>query len=154
MRWNRLFPSNVNILIWRALKKRLPNRYNLDKRGIDLDSVRCPLCNNDIEMEDHVFVSGPIVTDLSEKVLRVLLGYGRVWPDMAGSCRDMAGSSWICPGLAGIWPGLAGSWPDMATSSRIWPGLAGNGRFLPGCGQVLPGCGRVLPGYLSFTWFP
>ncbi|GJS86409.1 RNA-directed DNA polymerase, eukaryota [Tanacetum coccineum] len=33
----------------------VPTRVNLDKRGIDLDSVRCPLCNDDIETKDHVF---------------------------------------------------------------------------------------------------
>ncbi|GKA47256.1 putative RNA-directed DNA polymerase, eukaryota, reverse transcriptase zinc-binding domain protein [Tanacetum coccineum] len=35
----------------------LPSRVNLDHRGIDLDSVRCPLCNDDIETETHAFVN-------------------------------------------------------------------------------------------------
>ncbi|GJR06205.1 RNA-directed DNA polymerase, eukaryota, reverse transcriptase zinc-binding domain protein [Tanacetum coccineum] len=37
----------------------LPTKANLDKRGIDLDSVLCPMCNNDIEMESHILVSYP-----------------------------------------------------------------------------------------------
>ncbi|GJW13825.1 RNA-directed DNA polymerase, eukaryota, reverse transcriptase zinc-binding domain protein [Tanacetum coccineum] len=49
MRWNKLLPSKVNILAWRIANKRLPTRANLDKRGIDLDSVLCSMCNNDIE---------------------------------------------------------------------------------------------------------
>ncbi|GJU73340.1 RNA-directed DNA polymerase, eukaryota, reverse transcriptase zinc-binding domain protein [Tanacetum coccineum] len=33
-----------------------PTRLNLDKRGIDLDSVLCPICNDNSESEDHIFV--------------------------------------------------------------------------------------------------
>ena len=62
-RWNKLLPTKVNILTWRVLNKRLPTRFNLDRRGIDLDTVRCPLCNNDIETEDHIFVKCPIAID-------------------------------------------------------------------------------------------
>ncbi|GKB64361.1 RNA-directed DNA polymerase, eukaryota, reverse transcriptase zinc-binding domain protein [Tanacetum coccineum] len=32
-------------------------------RGIDLDSVRCPMCDDAIETEDHIFVSCPIAKD-------------------------------------------------------------------------------------------
>ncbi|GKC36351.1 retrovirus-related pol polyprotein from transposon TNT 1-94 [Tanacetum coccineum] len=56
-RWNKILPSKVNILAWRVLLHRLPTRVNLNHRGIDLDSVRCPLCNDDIETETHVFVN-------------------------------------------------------------------------------------------------
>lgn len=56
-KWNKLLPSKVNILSWRIANKRLPTRANLDKRGIELDYVLCPMCSNDIEMESHVLVS-------------------------------------------------------------------------------------------------
>ncbi|GJU50880.1 RNA-directed DNA polymerase, eukaryota, reverse transcriptase zinc-binding domain protein [Tanacetum coccineum] len=59
-RWNKLLPSKVNILVKRIANKRLPTRANLDKRGIDLDSILCPMCNNDIETESHILVSCPI----------------------------------------------------------------------------------------------
>ncbi|GJT65337.1 RNA-directed DNA polymerase, eukaryota, reverse transcriptase zinc-binding domain protein [Tanacetum coccineum] len=62
-RWNKLVPSKVNILTWRVLNKRLSTRFILDRRGIDLDTVRCPLCNNDIETEDHIFVKCPLAID-------------------------------------------------------------------------------------------
>ncbi|GJR41057.1 RNA-directed DNA polymerase, eukaryota, reverse transcriptase zinc-binding domain protein [Tanacetum coccineum] len=62
-RWNKLLPSKVNILTWCVLNKRLPTRFNLDWRGIDLDTVRYPLCNNDIETEDHLFVKCPLAID-------------------------------------------------------------------------------------------
>ncbi|GKC56537.1 RNA-directed DNA polymerase, eukaryota, reverse transcriptase zinc-binding domain protein, partial [Tanacetum coccineum] len=62
-RWNTLLPLKVNIFIWRTTNKRLPTRANLDYRGIDLDSVRCPMCDDAIETEDHIFVSCPIAKD-------------------------------------------------------------------------------------------
>nr|GEX85103.1 reverse transcriptase domain, reverse transcriptase zinc-binding domain protein [Tanacetum cinerariifolium] len=37
--WNKLVPKKANIFIWRMLKGRLPVRGELDRRGIDLDSV-------------------------------------------------------------------------------------------------------------------
>ncbi|GJV11628.1 RNA-directed DNA polymerase, eukaryota [Tanacetum coccineum] len=62
-RWNILLPLKVNIFIWRTTNKRLPTIANLDYRGIDLDSVRCPMCDDAIETEDHIFVSCPIAKD-------------------------------------------------------------------------------------------
>ncbi|GJY54257.1 reverse transcriptase domain, reverse transcriptase zinc-binding domain protein [Tanacetum coccineum] len=47
----------------RTTNKRLPTKANLDYRGIDLDSVRCPMCDDSIETEDHIFVSCPIAKD-------------------------------------------------------------------------------------------
>ncbi|GJR66773.1 reverse transcriptase domain, reverse transcriptase zinc-binding domain protein [Tanacetum coccineum] len=41
MLWNKLVPKKVNIFVWRALKGRLPVRVELDKKGVDLDSVLC-----------------------------------------------------------------------------------------------------------------
>ncbi|GJU73336.1 RNA-directed DNA polymerase, eukaryota, reverse transcriptase zinc-binding domain protein [Tanacetum coccineum] len=55
-RWNNILPSKVNISSWRIFHRRLPTRLNLDKRGIDLDSVLCPICNDNPELEDHIFV--------------------------------------------------------------------------------------------------
>ncbi|XP_071703962.1 uncharacterized protein [Rutidosis leptorrhynchoides] len=46
---NGLVPKKVEVFIWRARLGRLPVRFELDKRGIDLNSVRCPICDGDIE---------------------------------------------------------------------------------------------------------
>ncbi|GKF18083.1 RNA-directed DNA polymerase, eukaryota, reverse transcriptase zinc-binding domain protein, partial [Tanacetum coccineum] len=47
----------------KSLGKRLPTRANLDYRGIDLDSVRFPMCDDAIETEEHIFVSCSIAKD-------------------------------------------------------------------------------------------
>ncbi|GKD33802.1 RNA-directed DNA polymerase, eukaryota, reverse transcriptase zinc-binding domain protein, partial [Tanacetum coccineum] len=51
--WNKLVPKKVNIFVWRALKGRLLVRVEHDRRGIDLDSVLCPCCNNFVETCAH-----------------------------------------------------------------------------------------------------
>ena len=56
IRWNKTIPIKVNIFSWRLCVDRLPTRCNLDKRGLDLDSIRCPMCNDDLETAQHVFV--------------------------------------------------------------------------------------------------
>ncbi|PWA66455.1 reverse transcriptase domain, Reverse transcriptase zinc-binding domain protein [Artemisia annua] len=55
-RWNKYIPIKININTWRVANERLPTRVNLDKRGIDLHSVRCPVCDDDLEIENHIFV--------------------------------------------------------------------------------------------------
>ncbi|XP_071718450.1 uncharacterized protein [Rutidosis leptorrhynchoides] len=53
---NFLVPKKVEIFIWRVLNKRITVLTELDKRGIDLHSVRCPICDDDIETIEHSLV--------------------------------------------------------------------------------------------------
>ncbi|GKB30495.1 RNA-directed DNA polymerase, eukaryota, reverse transcriptase zinc-binding domain protein [Tanacetum coccineum] len=69
-RWNKLVPIKVNISSWRVVHARLPTRVNLDVRGIDLHSVRCPLCDDDVEMEVHLFISCKIAKETWSNVLK------------------------------------------------------------------------------------
>nr|GEX51293.1 ribonuclease H-like domain-containing protein [Tanacetum cinerariifolium] len=43
---------------------RIPTRFNLDTRGIDLHSTRCPICDVAIEISQHLFVEYPIVVHI------------------------------------------------------------------------------------------
>ncbi|XP_071712558.1 uncharacterized protein [Rutidosis leptorrhynchoides] len=65
---NNLTPKKVEIFVWRARKKRLPILIELDKRGIDLHSVRCPLCDGDIESVDHSILSCKLASEVWSKV--------------------------------------------------------------------------------------
>ncbi|XP_071729080.1 uncharacterized protein [Rutidosis leptorrhynchoides] len=65
---NYLVPKKVELLIWRVLKRRVPVRIELDKRGIDLDSVRCPLCDDVVETIEHAFIFCRHSMDLWERV--------------------------------------------------------------------------------------
>lgn len=66
--WNKLVPKKVNIFVWRALKGRLPVREELDKRGIDLDSMLCPSCNNEVESCAHCLVTCDLARSVWDKI--------------------------------------------------------------------------------------
>ncbi|XP_071728076.1 uncharacterized protein [Rutidosis leptorrhynchoides] len=53
---NKLIPKKLEIFVWRAAKKRLHVRVKLDKRGIDLHIVRCPLCDDGLETVEHALI--------------------------------------------------------------------------------------------------
>ena len=42
---------------------RLPHRLNLSKRGLEIDSILCPICNNSVESNDHVFFSCEVASN-------------------------------------------------------------------------------------------
>ncbi|XP_071739290.1 uncharacterized protein [Rutidosis leptorrhynchoides] len=67
---NNLVPKKIEIFMWRARKKRLPVRVELDKRGIDLDNVRCPVCNEDLESVDHTLLFCKHARDVWERVFK------------------------------------------------------------------------------------
>ncbi|GKC02882.1 RNA-directed DNA polymerase, eukaryota, reverse transcriptase zinc-binding domain protein [Tanacetum coccineum] len=51
------------------MNKRVPTRVNLDKREMDLDSVRCPFCDDDIETKDHSFALCSTANDVCKEVM-------------------------------------------------------------------------------------
>ncbi|GKD04387.1 putative RNA-directed DNA polymerase, eukaryota, reverse transcriptase zinc-binding domain protein [Tanacetum coccineum] len=55
-RWNKILPLKINIFSWRTSNTRLPTRVNLDIRGVDLHTIRCPICEDALESEEHLFV--------------------------------------------------------------------------------------------------
>ncbi|XP_071733761.1 uncharacterized protein [Rutidosis leptorrhynchoides] len=44
------------VFIWRVFHNRIPVLIELDKRGVDLHSVRCPSCDDDIKTIEHSLV--------------------------------------------------------------------------------------------------
>ncbi|XP_071720755.1 uncharacterized protein [Rutidosis leptorrhynchoides] len=67
---NNLIPQKIGIFIWRATRGRLPVRQELDKKGIDLDSLLCPMCNNIVESVDHALVSCKAAKEVWEGVFK------------------------------------------------------------------------------------
>ncbi|KAL4591697.1 hypothetical protein LXL04_004667 [Taraxacum kok-saghyz] len=52
--WSKLVPCKVNVFVWRACLGRLPNRFNLGKRGVAMHSSLCPWCNRVVESKSHL----------------------------------------------------------------------------------------------------
>ncbi|XP_071741928.1 uncharacterized protein [Rutidosis leptorrhynchoides] len=66
---NSFIPKKVELFVWRARKGRLPTLPELNKRGIDVNSVRCPICDEDIENLDHALLSCKLTSDIWSKIL-------------------------------------------------------------------------------------
>ncbi|XP_071728482.1 uncharacterized protein [Rutidosis leptorrhynchoides] len=49
-------------------RNRIPVHVEIDKRGVDLDSVRCPMCNNDSETVEHATLTCPFAKDLWSRI--------------------------------------------------------------------------------------
>lgn len=55
-RRNKILPLKINIFTWRTLNGRLQTRSNVDSKGIVLHYIRCLICDDVIESEEHLFV--------------------------------------------------------------------------------------------------
>ncbi|GKB81479.1 RNA-directed DNA polymerase, eukaryota, reverse transcriptase zinc-binding domain protein, partial [Tanacetum coccineum] len=63
-RWNSFIPIKVNVFLWRLKLNKLPSRVNLDRKGIELDSMLCPICHGDVETVNHIFFNCDMAKDL------------------------------------------------------------------------------------------
>ncbi|GKE07063.1 RNA-directed DNA polymerase, eukaryota, reverse transcriptase zinc-binding domain protein, partial [Tanacetum coccineum] len=63
-RWNRSIPIKVNVFLWRLMLNKLPTRVNLDRKGVDVGSILCPICSEDVESANHIFFSCEMAKDL------------------------------------------------------------------------------------------
>ncbi|KAL4574420.1 hypothetical protein LXL04_021251 [Taraxacum kok-saghyz] len=52
---HNLIPIKVNGLIWRIEQDRIPTRLNIMDKGLDLDSLLCPICELVGESMEYIF---------------------------------------------------------------------------------------------------
>ncbi|GJV05770.1 zinc finger, PHD-type containing protein, partial [Tanacetum coccineum] len=89
IRWNNLVPGKINILAWRIRNYRMPARANIDKRGIDIHSILCPFCEEQIEDEDHIFALCPFSRNIWD-LIRKWWGLDVIPLDTALNVLEMA----------------------------------------------------------------
>nr|GEW29263.1 hypothetical protein [Tanacetum cinerariifolium] len=63
-RWPRCVPIKVNIFMWRLSLNKILTLVNLDRKGIDVASLLCPVCSEHIESVDHLFFSCGMTRDI------------------------------------------------------------------------------------------
>ncbi|GJR51855.1 RNA-directed DNA polymerase, eukaryota, reverse transcriptase zinc-binding domain protein [Tanacetum coccineum] len=63
-RWNRSIPIKVNVFNWRLMLNKLPTMVNLDRKCIDVGTTLCPICEDDVETVNHIFLSCDMAKDL------------------------------------------------------------------------------------------
>ncbi|XP_071695636.1 uncharacterized protein [Rutidosis leptorrhynchoides] len=104
-----MVPKKVDVFVWRAGRERLPVLVELDKRGVDLDSVLCPLCGEFVETVDHALFSCKLVRVIWEKILA---WWGIASTKVNFDSLQGAVSSLNCSGAGiKIWQGLV--WISM-----------------------------------------
>ena len=54
--WTLKIEPSAAVCVWRLLLDRLPTKYNLAKRGLQIANLSCPLCLECVETGQHLFV--------------------------------------------------------------------------------------------------
>ncbi|GJS47171.1 RNA-directed DNA polymerase, eukaryota, reverse transcriptase zinc-binding domain protein [Tanacetum coccineum] len=63
-RWVKAIPSKVNVHAWKVRLDYLPMRFNISRRGMVINSISCPICDNGVELTSHLLFSYQIVKDI------------------------------------------------------------------------------------------
>ncbi|GJR00644.1 retrotransposon protein, putative, ty1-copia subclass [Tanacetum coccineum] len=67
-RWIKEVPIKINVHAWKVKIDCLPTRLNISRRGMDIDSILCPMCG--IAVEFHLFFTCHISRDILRKISR------------------------------------------------------------------------------------
>lgn len=62
--WSSLASKKVNIFLWRAKRSLLPCRLQLAFKGIEIDTLSCPICHFAVEDQDHALLACWAVYDI------------------------------------------------------------------------------------------
>ncbi|GJU23916.1 RNA-directed DNA polymerase, eukaryota [Tanacetum coccineum] len=54
-RWVKYVPIKVNVTAWKIKMDALPTRLNISRRGMDIQSLSCPICDCGVESSSHLF---------------------------------------------------------------------------------------------------
>ncbi|GJY10526.1 RNA-directed DNA polymerase, eukaryota, reverse transcriptase zinc-binding domain protein [Tanacetum coccineum] len=67
-RWVNMVPIKINIHAWKVRLDGFPTRLNLSKRGMDIESLLCPLCEIAVESSSHIFFTCSVARELFSKI--------------------------------------------------------------------------------------
>ena len=69
-RWSMVVPKKVNVFIWRLNLSRLPTRLALSRKGLEIVTLRCAVCEGSTESVEYLFCECPVAVSLWELVFR------------------------------------------------------------------------------------
>ncbi|GKD44317.1 RNA-directed DNA polymerase, eukaryota [Tanacetum coccineum] len=104
-RWVKFVPIKINVFAWKVTVNALPTRYNLSRRGMDIQSLSCPMCDCGIESTDHVFVG----CDVSRQLGRMISNWWNtplVEMDTIAVWKTWFSSIRLAPNLKSIFEGV------------------------------------------------
>nr|GEX99917.1 RNA-directed DNA polymerase, eukaryota, reverse transcriptase zinc-binding domain protein [Tanacetum cinerariifolium] len=67
-RWVKYVPIKVNVLAWKIKMDVLPTRLNISRRGIDIHSISCPICDCGVESSEHLFFRCNLTRQIARKI--------------------------------------------------------------------------------------
>ncbi|GJQ94395.1 RNA-directed DNA polymerase, eukaryota, reverse transcriptase zinc-binding domain protein [Tanacetum coccineum] len=67
-RWVKLIPIKINILAWKISLDCLPTRFILSSRGLEIDSLLCPVCNASAEISSHTFFACSLARNIMRNI--------------------------------------------------------------------------------------
>ncbi|GJX91167.1 RNA-directed DNA polymerase, eukaryota, reverse transcriptase zinc-binding domain protein [Tanacetum coccineum] len=67
-RWVKYVSIKVNVLAWKIKIDGLPTRFNISRRGIDIHSILCPVCDGEVESSEHLFFRCHLSKQIARKV--------------------------------------------------------------------------------------
>ncbi|XP_071686811.1 uncharacterized protein [Rutidosis leptorrhynchoides] len=85
-RWSKSIPKKVNIFLWRLSINRLPTRWSLVKRGVEIGDIGCPHCTCGLEDESHIMFTCLLAKEVSGKI--------SIWTGVDTSMFD-SWTSWV-----------------------------------------------------------
>nr|GEW19152.1 RNA-directed DNA polymerase, eukaryota, reverse transcriptase zinc-binding domain protein [Tanacetum cinerariifolium] len=69
-RWIKGVPIKVNVHAWKVKLDGLPTRLNISHRGIDIESILCPMCGKAVESTSHIFCTCQMSKEILRKISR------------------------------------------------------------------------------------
>nr|GEU68778.1 hypothetical protein [Tanacetum cinerariifolium] len=69
-RWIKEVPIKINIHAWKVKNDCFPTRFNMYRRGMEIYTILCPLCNSTAESSRHLFFSCKFIRDIMLKINR------------------------------------------------------------------------------------
>nr|GEU90540.1 RNA-directed DNA polymerase, eukaryota [Tanacetum cinerariifolium] len=69
-RWVKYVPIKTNILAWKVMSDVLPTRFNISRRGVNIDSIMCSVCEKGVETTTHLFFSCCMIKEVYSLIFR------------------------------------------------------------------------------------
>ena len=69
-RWIKEVPIKVNVHAWKVKIDCLPTRLNISRRGMDIDSILCPMCDKAVDSTRHLFFNCHVSNEILRKISR------------------------------------------------------------------------------------
>nr|GEU56944.1 RNA-directed DNA polymerase, eukaryota, reverse transcriptase zinc-binding domain protein [Tanacetum cinerariifolium] len=69
-RWIKAVPIKINIHAWKVKHDCLPTRVNISRRGMEIESMLCSMCDNPVESSRHLYFSCHFISKFMRKITR------------------------------------------------------------------------------------